>query len=56
MEEDEMDESCSTNGKKGKLCTKERKKLRKPLHRYFDDVKMDLQEIDWQGIDWNDLA
>jgi hypothetical protein len=24
--------------------------------RWEDSVKMDLQEVEWRGIDWNDLA
>jgi hypothetical protein len=25
-------------------------------HRWVDDIKMDLRDIRWSGIDWNDLA
>jgi hypothetical protein len=28
----------------------------KPRHRWEDDFKMDLQELEWRGVDWIDLA
>jgi hypothetical protein len=30
--------------------------LRRPRHRRMDNVKMDLREIEWGGMDWIDLA
>jgi hypothetical protein len=30
--------------------------LRRPRHRWEDNIKMDLREIGWGGIDWIDLA
>jgi hypothetical protein len=24
--------------------------------RWEDNIKMDLQEVEWEGMDWNDLA
>jgi hypothetical protein len=30
--------------------------LRRPRHRWLDNVKMALREIGWDGIDWIDLA
>jgi len=29
--------------------------LGKPRHRWEDNIKMDLQEVGWGGIDWIDL-
>jgi hypothetical protein len=35
----------------------ERKRpLGSPRHRWVDNIKMDLGEIGWDGIDWIDLA
>jgi hypothetical protein len=30
--------------------------LRKPRRRWEDNIKMDLREIGWGGMDWIDLA
>ena len=30
--------------------------LRTPRLRCEDDIKMDLQEVEWGGMDWMDLA
>jgi hypothetical protein len=30
--------------------------LRRPRHRWVDNIKMDLIEIGWDGMDWIDLA
>jgi hypothetical protein len=30
--------------------------LRKPSRRWVDNIKLDLREIGWDGIDWIDLA
>jgi hypothetical protein len=54
--------ACSTNGGKrnvyrilvGKL---ERKKpLRRPRRRWVDNIKIDIREIRWDGMDWIDLV
>jgi hypothetical protein len=35
----------------------ERKKpLERPRHKWEDNIKMGLQEVGWQGMDWIDLA
>jgi hypothetical protein len=35
----------------------ERKKpLRRPTHRWVDNIKMDLREIGWDGRDWIEAA
>jgi hypothetical protein len=26
------------------------------IHRWVDNIKMDLREIGWGGMDWTDLA
>jgi hypothetical protein len=30
--------------------------LRRPRLRWVDNIKMDLREIGWDGMDWIDLA
>jgi hypothetical protein len=27
-----------------------------PRHRWVDNIKMDLREMDWGGVDWIDLT
>jgi hypothetical protein len=33
-----------------------RRPLRRSRHRWEDNIKMDLREIGWVGMDWFDLA
>jgi hypothetical protein len=35
---------------------KEREPLRRPRRRWVDNIKMDLGETGWGGMDWVDLA
>jgi hypothetical protein len=30
--------------------------LRKPRHRWVDNIKVDLREMEWDGVDWIDMA
>jgi hypothetical protein len=30
--------------------------LGRPRHRWEDNIKMDLQEVGWGGMDWIDMA
>jgi hypothetical protein len=30
--------------------------LGRPRRRWVDDIKMDLREIGWDGVDWTDMA
>jgi hypothetical protein len=30
--------------------------LGRPRHRWVDNIKMDLREIGWDGMDWIELA
>jgi hypothetical protein len=30
--------------------------LGRPRHRWVDNIKMNLREIGWSGMDWIDLA
>jgi hypothetical protein len=25
-------------------------------HKWEDNIKMDLQEVEWEGMNWNDVA
>jgi hypothetical protein len=37
--------------------TEGKRPLGRPRHRWEDNIKMDLQEVRWEGdIDWIDLA
>jgi hypothetical protein len=33
-----------------------RRTLRRPRHRWVNNIKMDLGETRWSGVDWIDLA
>jgi hypothetical protein len=48
-----MGRACSTNGKKRNTY---RILVGKPRRLLVDDIKMDLREIGWGGMDWIDLA
>jgi hypothetical protein len=57
-----MGRAFSTNGEKrnayGILMGKQEGKrpLRKPRSRWVDNIKIDLREIRWDGMDWIELA
>jgi hypothetical protein len=59
---DEMGGACSTNGEKMnayKILVRKpegKRPLGRPRRRWEDNIKMDLKEIGWGGIDWIDLA
>jgi hypothetical protein len=36
--------------------TEGKRPLGKPRHRWYDNIKSDLQEGRWGGMDWIDLA
>jgi hypothetical protein len=63
VKKDEMGGECSTNGEEKKnayrilLGKPEGKRpLGRPRRRWVDNVKMDLREIEWNGVDWIDMA
>jgi hypothetical protein len=62
VKEDEMVRACSTNGEKTnpyRLLVGEpegKRPLERPRRRWVDNIKMDLREIGWGGMDWMDLA
>jgi hypothetical protein len=57
-----MDGSCSTNGEKRnayKLLVRnseEKRPLGRPRRRWVDNIRMDLGDVRWGGVDWIGLA
>jgi hypothetical protein len=55
-----MGRACSTNGGEVECILvvkpKGKRQLRRPRRRWLDNIKMDLREIEWGGMDWIDLA
>jgi hypothetical protein len=53
---------CSTNGEKRNAYRilvgkpEEKRPLGRPGRTWMDNVKIDLREIGWDGMDWIDLA
>jgi hypothetical protein len=53
-----MGRACSTNGAKRNLYRilvgkpEGKRPLGKPICRWVDNIKMDVREIKWDGIDW----
>jgi hypothetical protein len=33
-----------------------KRRLGRPRRRWVDNIKMDLREIGWDGVDWMDMA
>jgi hypothetical protein len=62
VKDDEMDRACSTHGEKrnaykvlvGKLEAK--RPLGRPRGTWEDNIKVDLREIGWSGMDWIHLV
>jgi hypothetical protein len=58
VKEDEMGRACSTNGEKRNAYTilvgkpEGKSPLGRPRHMCVDDIKIDLREIGWDGVDW----
>jgi hypothetical protein len=57
-----VDRACSTNGEKRNAYRilmgkpEEKKQLGRSRRKWVNNIKMDLKEIVWDGIDWIDLA
>jgi hypothetical protein len=34
----------------------EKRPLGSPRHRWVDDIEMDLREVEWDDMDWIDVA
>jgi hypothetical protein len=60
--EDEMGTACYTNGREEKCIQnigwkpEGKRPLGRPRCRWVDNIKVNLGEIGWHGIDWIDLA
>jgi hypothetical protein len=60
--EDEMGRACSTNGRKRIAYRilvgrpEGKRTLGRPRRRWMHNIKMDLRDITWDGMDWIDLA
>jgi hypothetical protein len=58
----ETGRACSTNGEKRKTYRilvgkpEGKKPLGRPRRMWVDNVKMDLRELEWGGMDWIALA
>jgi hypothetical protein len=56
-----MGRACSTNGEKNAYrilvgYLEVNRPLGRPRRRWVDNIKMDLRDIGWDGVDWIDLA
>jgi hypothetical protein len=57
-----MGRACSTNGEKRNVYrilvrkSEEKRPLRRRRRRWVDNIKIDLSEIGWDGMDWIDLV
>jgi hypothetical protein len=57
-----MGRTCSTHGGKRNACRslvgkpEETRPLGRPRRRREDNIKIDLRDIGWGGMDWIDLA
>jgi hypothetical protein len=53
-----MGRECSTDGEKRNAYRmlvgkpEGKRPLGRPRHRWMDNIKMDLREIGWDGMDW----
>jgi hypothetical protein len=55
-----MGRACSTNGAKEMhieyLWESQKRQIGRPRLMWVDNIKMDLREIGWNGMDWTILA
>jgi hypothetical protein len=57
-----MDRACSTKGAKRNVYrilvgkTEGKKPLGRPRRWWVDNIKIDLREIGWDGMDWINVA
>jgi hypothetical protein len=61
VKEDEMGEACSSHG--GEECIWDfggkpegKRQLGRPRRRWEDNIRMDLREIRWGGMNWIGVA
>jgi hypothetical protein len=54
--------ACSTNGEKRNAYRilvgkpEGKRPLGRPRRKWVSNIKMDFREIEWEGLDWIDLA
>jgi hypothetical protein len=57
-----MGRACSTNGGEGNAYRilveklEGKRPLARPRCRWVENIKIDIREIGWNGMDWTDLA
>jgi hypothetical protein len=57
-----MGRACSTNGEKRNTyrilvgMPEAKRPMGRPRRRWVANIKMDVREIEWDGMDWIDLA
>jgi hypothetical protein len=57
-----MDSACSTNGEKRNAYRilvgkpEDKRQLGRPRRIWEDNIKMDLRDREWGGMDWIDLT
>jgi hypothetical protein len=54
-----MGRACSANGEKRneyRILEGKPEGKRRPRHRWVDNIRIDLREIGWNGMDWIQLA
>jgi hypothetical protein len=62
IEQNEMGGACGTYGEDSVAyrilvgIPEGRRPLGRPRHRWEDNIKMDLREVGWGGMDWIELA
>jgi hypothetical protein len=63
VKEDEMGRACSTNGGEERNAyrilvgkPKGKRPMGRPRRTWVDNIKMDLSEIGWDGMNWIDMA
>jgi hypothetical protein len=62
VEEDEVGGACGANGGKRNIYNllagkpEGKRSLGRPRHRWVANIKMDLVEIGWGGVDWIGLV
>jgi hypothetical protein len=57
-----MDRACSMKGVKRNACRilmgkpEDKRPLGRPRRSWVDNIRMDLREMGWDGMNWFDLA
>jgi hypothetical protein len=58
--DDEMGRTCFTNGREEEWILvgkpEGKRQLGRPRYRWVDNIRMDLRDIGWAGMDWIELV